>query len=356
MNLLQLLLYALFAFAGYRLGLMLESVPWLGGGPENLSNLNRLYLGVVGLLVGFLLIPRLAHGLERRWEAVRAWFKGLPPEVGVAVTVASGLGLLISVLLTNLLNQIPGFLPIHSLIIAAVLVMSLSAFAVVNREYFRLVRPTPPPTPKLRGGKVLDTSVLIDGRIADVAEMGFLEGPLLAPRQVLRELQIFSDSPDPQKRAKGRRGLDTLERLKLTVGLEVMETQETDDPVDDQILSEAKKIGAMLVTNDHALAQLSRIYGVRTLSIQALASVLRTPLQQGDQLSITIVKEGKEPGQGVGYLEDGTMIVVDDALPYKGKEVPVVITQAIQTQVGRLLFGKLQSVLEAPPLRKGEPH
>ncbi|MER3484342.1 MAG: hypothetical protein C4332_15555, partial [Meiothermus sp.] len=288
-------------------------------------------------------------------ERAQVWMKKLPPEVGVAVTIASGLGLLFSVLLTNLLNQIPGFLPIHSLIIAAVLVMSLSAFAVVNRDWFRLVRPVPPPAPsKLKGGKVLDTSVLIDGRIGDVAEMGFLEGPLLAPRQVLRELQMFSDASDPQKRAKGRRGLDTLERLKLSVGLEVMETQETDDPVDDQILSEAKKIGAALVTNDHALAQLSRIYGVKTLSIQALASVLRAPLQQGDQLSITIVKEGKEPGQGVGYLEDGTMIVVDDALPFKGKEVPVVITQAIQTQIGRLLFGKVQADLDAPPVRKSE--
>lgn len=355
MNPLRLVLYALFAFVGYRIGLAMESVAWLGGGAGNLNNLNRLYLGVVGLLVGLLFVPRLAHWLEGRWDKAQVWMRRLPPEVGVAVTIASGLGLLFSVLLTNLLNQIPGFLPIHSLIIAAVLVMSLSAFAVVNRDWFRLVRPAPPTAPsKLRGGKVLDTSVLIDGRIGDVAEMGFMEGPLFAPRQVLRELQLFSDSSDSQKRAKGRRGLDTLERLKLTVGLEVLDSQETDDPVDDQILSEAKKIGAALVTNDHALAQLSRIYGVKTLSIQALASVLRAPLQQGDQLSITIVKEGKEPGQGVGYLEDGTMIVVDDALPFKGKEIPVVITQAIQTQIGRLLFGKVQTDLDAPPVRKSE--
>ncbi len=355
MNLLRLVLYALFALLGYRLGIAFEATGWMtGGGIGNLTSLNRLYLGLVGLLVGFLLVPRLAHWLEGRWENTQGWLKKLPPEVGVAVTIASGLGLLLSVLLTNLLNQIPGFLPIHSLIIAAVLVMSLSAFAVVNRDYFRLVRPAPPAAPKLKGGKVLDTSVLIDGRIGDVAEMGFLEGPLFAPRQALRELQMFSDSSDQQKRAKGRRGLDTLERLKLTVGLEVLETVETDDPVDDQILSEAKKMGAALVTNDHALAQLSRIYGVKTLSIQALASVLRTPLQQGDQLSITIVKEGKEPGQGVGYLEDGTMIVVDDALPFKGKEVGVVITQAIQTQIGRLLFGKVQTDLDLPTMRKSE--
>lgn len=308
----------------------------------SLTSLNQMYLGVVGLLVGFLLVPRLTHWLEQRWVLTQNWLKQLPPEIPVAITAASGLGLLLAVLLTNLLNQIPGFSAIHSLIIATVLVVSLSAFAVANREYFRLARPTPPPS-KPRGGKLLDTSVLIDGRIADIAEVGFLEGPLFVPRQVLRELQQFADSSDAQKRAKGRRGLDTLERLKLSVGLEVLDSSESDEPVDDQILAEARRLGSALVTNDHALAQLSRIYGVKTLSVQALASALRAPLQQGDTLSITIVKEGKEPGQGVGYLEDGTMVVVDDAIPFKGKEVGVVITQSIQTQVGRLLFGKLQN-------------
>ncbi|MCS7069047.1 MAG: TRAM domain-containing protein [Meiothermus sp.] len=349
MSVIRWVLYALFAYLGYRVGVWLEASGLVNISPlGSLTSLNRLYLGVVGLLVGFLLVPRLAFWVERRWEATQAWLRRLPPEIPVAITAASGLGLLLAVLLTNLLNQIPGFSAIHSLIIAAVLVASLSAFAIANRDYFRLARP-PAPTTKTRGGKVLDTSVLIDGRIADVVEMGFLEGPLFVPRQVLRELQQFADASDAQKRAKGRRGLDTLERLKLSVGLEVLDGSESDDPVDDQILAEARRLGSALVTNDHALAQLSRIYGVKTLSIQALASALRAPLQQGDALSITIVKEGKEPGQGVGYLEDGTMVVVDDALPFKGKEVEVVITQSIQTQVGRLLFGKLQGDASRSP-------
>jgi len=351
MNTIRWVLFALFAYAGYRAGVWLEASNLISVSPlGSLTSLNRLYLGVVGLLVGYLLVPRLVYWLERRWDRTQSWIKRLPPEIPVAITVASGLGLLLAVLLTNLLNQIPGFSAFHSLVIAAVLVGSLSAFAVANRDYFRLASP-PAHTVKNRGGKVLDTSVLIDGRIGDVAEMGFLEGPLFVPRQVLRELQQFSDASDAPKRAKGRRGLDTLERLKLTVGLEVLEGEESEDPVDDQILAEAKKLGAALVTNDHALAQLSRIYGVKTLSVQALASALRAPLQQGDTLSITIVKEGKEPGQGVGYLEDGTMVVVDDALPFKGKEVGVVITQSIQTQIGRLLFGKLQAEEGSRPAR-----
>lgn len=346
MTLLAWIIYIVFAYMGYLLGYQLEqsglitynALPIIG-------STNRLFLGIFGILVGALSIPRIIPWLVVQWEKTQAFIKRLAPEIPVAITVASGVGLLLAVLLTNLLSQIPGFSAIHSVLIAIVLVASLSAFAVVNREYFRFRSPTTT-VHKPRGGKVLDTSVLIDGRIGEVAEMGFLEAPLFVPRQVLRELQMFADSSDAQKRAKGRRGLDTLEKLKLTVGLEVLDSVETDDPVDDQILAEAKKLGAALVTNDHALSQLSRIYGVKTLSVQALASALRSPLQQGDLLTIAIVKEGKEPGQGIGYLEDGTMVVVDDALPFKGKEVGVVITQAIQTQIGRLLFGKVQVEVE----------
>lgn len=343
MSMARWILYALFSYMGYQVGVWLEVNNLIGSSPlGSLTSLNRLYLAVVGLLVGYLLVPRLLDWILLRWDRVQSWLRQLPPEIPVAITAASGLGLLLAVLLTSLLNQIPGFSAVHSLIIAAVLVSSLSAFAIANREYFRLARPAAHPS-KPRGGKVLDTSVLIDGRIGDVAEMGFLEGPLFVPRQVLRELQQFADSSDAQKRAKGRRGLDTLERLKMCTELEVLDNVENNEPADDQILAEARRLGSALVTNDHALAQLSRIYGVKTLSVQALASALRAPLQQGDTLSITIVKEGKEPGQGVGYLEDGTMVVVDDAILFKGKEVGVVITQSIQTQVGRLLFGKLQT-------------
>jgi uncharacterized protein YacL len=336
------LLYILFAYLGYLLGVVLEQSQAITSNTLPLiGSTNRLFLAIFGVLVGALLIPRLVPWLQIQWDKGQVFMKKLPAEIGVAVTVASGIGLLLAVLLTNLLSQIEGFSAWHSILIAVVLILSLSAFAIANRDYFRPVRPATPVAVKPKGGKVLDTSVLIDGRIGDIAEMGFLDGPLFVPRQVLRELQLFSDSSDAQKRGKGRRGLDTLEKLKLGVGLEVLDGTESDDPVDDQILAEAKNIGASLVTNDHALAQLSRIYGVKTLSVQALAAALRAPLQQGDQLNITIVKEGKEANQGVGYLEDGTMVVVDDALPFKGKEVAVTITQAIQTQVGRLMFGRL---------------
>ena len=340
-------LLILFTLLGYELGVWLERTDIMGANQLGPLPLNRLYLAVVGFLIGFLLVPRLAWRIELAWVRSQRYFQKLPPEVPVALTVATGIGLLMAVLTTNLLSQIRGFSAWHSILIALIFILTFSAFALANRDFFRIARP--PTTQKLRGGKVLDTSVLIDGRIGEVAELGFLEGPLFVPRQVLRELQLFADSSDTTKRQRGRRGLDALERLKISVGLEVLEPIEvSEDPVDDQILGQARAIGASLVTNDHALGQLARIYGVKTLSVQALSSSLRSPHVAGETLDITIVKEGKEPGQGVGYLEDGTMVVVDGGLAFKGKEITILITQAIQTQVGRLLFGRVASEAEYP--------
>ncbi|RIH90937.1 putative PIN and TRAM-domain containing protein [Calidithermus terrae] len=340
MSSLRLVLYFLMLFAGFQVGGWLEARGLLGAESGGLLSLNRLYLGLVGLLLGFLLVPRAEAALEGWWLRLQRWLKSLPPEVPVALIVASSAGLLLTVLINNLLSQFEGYTPWYSLLLALVLSGFFSALALANRDAFRIRPPAHPVRP--RGGKILDTSVLIDGRIAEVADLGFLEGPLLVPQMVLRELQNFADHPDAQRRARGRRGLEVLERLKDRVGLEVLEAPASDEPVDDQLLTLARQNSAALVTNDSALLQLARIYGVKALSVQALATALRTPYVAGEVVRITITKEGKEAGQGVGYLDDGTMIVVDDALPYRGQEVAVVITQSIQTQVGRLLFGKLE--------------
>lgn len=339
MGFVRLLAYLLFIYLGYQAGSLVDALASSAGA----LSLNRIYLAVVGLLVGFLLVPRLTYTLEWAFVRMQERIKALPPEVPVALTVASTIGLLLSVLLTSLLSQWEGFSPVLSLVLAGILITLLSAVALANREYFKPRQPvSPQPGLRSRGGKLLDTSILIDGRVAEVVELGFLEGPLYVPQFILRELQYHADASDAQRRAKGRRGLETLERLKNSTTLEVIEeSAKNDDPVDDQLLALARRMGSALVTNDHALLQLARIYGVKALSVQALAAALRSPHAAGESLRITIVKEGKEPGQGVGYLEDGTMIVVDDALAYRGQEVQVTITQSIQTQVGRLLFAKL---------------
>jgi uncharacterized protein YacL len=327
----RLFFYLLFAFLGYQLAVALEGLGLL---PKTLGllSLNRLYLTLAGLLTGVLLAPRL----EAYWEKRLRGLKELPPEVPVALTLGATLGLLLTVLLTTLLSQVPGFSPYHSLFLAVVLVGLFAYLALGYKDYLRL----PTPRRAKEGGKVLDTSVLVDGRIPEVAATGFLEGPLYVPHFVLKELQHFADSPDPLKRAKGRRGLEALERLKELLPLEVVEEAPKGESVDEKLLFLARELGAALVTNDLALLQMARIYGVKALSVQALAQALRPQLQVGDTLRILIFKEGKEPHQGVGYLEDGSMVVVDEGIRYKGQEIDVVITQAIQTQVGRLFFAR----------------
>jgi uncharacterized protein YacL len=328
----RLLFYLLFALLGYQLAVVLEGLAIL---PKTLGllSLNRLYLSLAGLLTGVLLAPRLEIFLEKRLRKL----KELPPEVPVALTLGATLGLLLATLLTTLLSQVPGFSPYYSLFLAVVLVGLFAYLALGYKDYLR-----PPAKRREReeGGKVLDTSVLVDGRLPEVAATGFLEGPLYVPHFVLKELQHFADSPDPLRRAKGRRGLEALEKLKELLPLEVVEEAPKGESVDEKLLFLARDLGAALVTNDLALLQMARIYGVKALSVQALAQALRPQLQVGDTLKLLIFKEGKEPHQGVGYLEDGSMVVVDEGIRYKGQEIEVVITQAIQTQVGRLFFAR----------------
>jgi len=328
----RLLFYLLFALLGYQLAVALEGLGLL---PKTLGllSLNRLYLSLAGLLTGVLLAPRLEIFLEKRLRKL----KELPPEVPVALALGATLGLLLATLLTTLLSQVPGFSPYHSLFLAVVLVGLFAYLALGYKDYLR-----PPAKRREReeGGKVLDTSVLVDGRLPEVAATGFLEGPLYVPHFVLKELQHFADSPDPLRRAKGRRGLEALEKLKELLPLEVVEEAPKGESVDEKLLFLARDLGVALVTNDLALLQMARIYGVKALSVQALAQALRPQLQVGDTLKLLIFKEGKEPHQGVGYLEDGSMVVVDEGIRYKGQEIEVVITQAIQTQVGRLFFAR----------------
>jgi len=337
---LRLLFLLLFAYVGYESGRLLDLYGLLG------SPINLAYLTVVGLLVGLLLAPRLEYLVRlavRRSE--EAWNR-LPPELPLAVTVATTFALLVAVLLTTLLSSVPGFAWYHSLLIAVVLVALLSAVAARNLHYFQKAPPEPP-SARL-GGKALDSSVLIDGRIAEMAELGWLEGPLWVPRFILRELQMLADQEDPVRRGKGRRGLETLERLRGFVEVEILDEDVTDqDLTDDKLLDLCRTRGMALVTNDAAMVQLARIYGVKALSVQALSIALRTQYRPGDRVELEIIKPGREAGQGVGYLDDGTMVVVDHAVHLRGKKVPVIITQTIQTQVGRLVFARLETEEEA---------
>ena len=192
--------------------------------------------------------------------------------------------------------------------------------------------------------KILDTSVIIDGRIADVAETGFLTGTLIIPQFILRELQQVADSPDSSKRQRGRRGLDMLNRLQNNASLDI-QIVETDFPtvreVDLKLIELGKQLDAVIVTNDFNLNKVAQLRGVNVLNINELANALKPVVLPGEAMRVFILKEGKEYNQGVAYLDDGTMVVVDNARRLIGKNADIAVTSVLQTTAGKMIFGKI---------------
>ena len=191
---------------------------------------------------------------------------------------------------------------------------------------------------------LLDTSVIIDGRIADVCKTGFLDGKLIVPRFVLKELQQIADSSDPLKRERGRRGLDILGKLQKSSNIDIkIHNDDFADikEVDLKLVKLAKVLGAKIFTNDYNLNKVSEIQGIKVLNINELSNALRPVVLPGETLETRLIKEGKEYNQGVGYLEDGTMIVVDNGRRLIGQNVNVVVGSVLQTAAGRMIFGKL---------------
>ena len=197
--------------------------------------------------------------------------------------------------------------------------------------------------------KIMDTSVIIDGRIADVCETEFLDGTILIPQFILHELQHIADSSDSLKRARGRRGLDILHRIQKMSHMEVRITEE-DFPkirdVDSKLIALAKKIGAKVITNDFNLNKVAELQGVKVLNINDLSNAVKPVALPGESMRVFVLKEGKEPGQGVAYLDDGTMIVVENGRRFINKNVDVAVTSVLQTAAGRMIFTKLREDME----------
>jgi uncharacterized protein YacL len=196
--------------------------------------------------------------------------------------------------------------------------------------------------------RVLDTSVIIDGRIADISETGFLHGNLIVPRFVLDELQHIADSADSMKRSRGRRGLDILNRMQRSAGINI-EIMDQDFPklkgVDAKLVALAKKLNAKIITNDFNLNKVAELQGIKILNVNELANALKPVVLPGETMAVKIIKEGKEPGQGVAYLDDGTMIIVDHAQKHQGANVEVLVTSVLQTTAGRMIFSELKGVV-----------
>ena len=205
-----------------------------------------------------------------------------------------------------------------------------------------------------RGGtdeniKIMDTSVIIDGRIADVCETEFLDGIILIPQFILHELQHIADSSDSLKRARGRRGLDILHRIQKMSHMEVRITED-DFPkireVDSKLIALAKKVGGKVITNDFNLNKVAELQGVKVLNINDLSNAVKPVALPGESMRVFVLKEGKEAGQGVAYLDDGTMIVVENGRRQINKNVEVAVTSVLQTAAGRMIFTKLKEDME----------
>ena len=230
------------------------------------------------------------------------------------------------------------------------LVLGGKKMSEVSTPYF--LDPAGKPASRLNL-KILDTSVIIDGRIADIAETGFVEGAFIVPKFILEELQYIADSSDDLRRTRGRRGLDILKRLQQQNPLRV-EFTEDDMPnaagADSKLVALGLKMRAKILTNDFNLHKVAELQGLEVLNINQLANAMKPAVLPGETLQVQILREGKSQGQGVAYLDDGTMVVIENARRFIGKEMEVAVTSVLQTTAGRMIFSEIKN--GSSPLRK----
>jgi uncharacterized protein YacL len=317
------------------------------------GGLTYLYVAIfllVGALIGLVLTPYVT---VRPFLALRKRIRQAPAQQLLAAVIGLVVGLIIAALSSFPLSLLP---PPFSQILpfaAAVLFGYLGMMVMITRQHdiLSIVRgqlPSRGESPEVggNGGRpvLLDTSVIIDGRIADISHTGFIEGEMLVPRFVLNELQHIADSADTLRRNRGRRGLDMLHRLQNESVTPVRVTDmdvEGVREVDDKLVLLAKRLRCPIITNDYNLNRVAELQGIRVLNINELANAVKALFLPGESFAVRVVQEGKEVGQGVGYLDDGTMVVVEDGKPYVSQEVEVMVTKVLQTAAGRMLFARL---------------
>lgn len=309
---------------------------------------------LVGALVGYGISPFV---LRLIWAAIHRIESGLSDFESQDIIVGT-LGLLFGLIIANLIGLAFARLPIIGAYgpIVFSIVFGYAGMSIATRKKseiialvsnLRLGKSGKEHSGKRKdifSGKLLDTSAIIDGRIAEICSTGFLEGPLLVPVFVLEELQLIADSSDLLKRNKGRRGLDILKQMQEDNYVEVRIINDDFDDVqgvDSKLVRLGRKINAKVVTNDYNLNKVAALQGVAVLNINDLANALKPARIPGEHMNVLIVKAGKEENQGVAYLDDGTMIVVEDGQKYIGSTVPVTVTSVLQTSAGRMIFVKI---------------
>ena len=309
--------------------------------------------GIFGAIIGSFISPYLIKSLFMFTSTVEKSLSAMSTQDLIAGTLGLFLGLIIANLVGLAFGSVPYIGPYVSVALSIILGY-LGMHLVVSKKselagWLHLHAEGSFDKKKNKDhhtGKLLDTNVIIDGRVADIYRSGFLEGPIIVPVFVLEELQKIADSSDILKRNRGRRGLDILNHMRKNSKDDVIiVTNDFEDisEVDSKLVKLAREKNYKIVTNDYNLNKVAELQGVAVLNINDLAIAVKPAVIPGEQIFVQLVKSGKEEGQGVAYLEDGTMIVVENGSPCIGKEVPVIITSVLQTSAGKMIFAKLES-------------
>jgi uncharacterized protein YacL len=303
---------------------------------------------VVGALVGALVAPFAQALFEVQLGQAEGAMERLTPAEIAGGAVGLVVGLLIAFLIKGIVFELISDIGRAGTYVAIVLYLIVAIFAAyLGARVGAKIRIVP--VPRTVGGttqgvpKIVDTSTIVDGRIVEIVESGFIDGALIVPRFVLRELQAISDSVDPLKRTRGRRGFDVLSRLQELSMLEISERDYADmapGNVDARLVRLAQELGAKLVTNDYNLNRVAQVEGVAVLNVNELANAVKPVVLPGEELHVAVLREGKEFHQGIGYLEDGTMIVVEHGRRLIGEETDVIVTSVLQTVAGRMIFAR----------------
>ncbi len=308
-------------------------------------------IGLVGALIGLIITP---YFTTRPARFLRDVFKRVSAQTLFSGLIGAIAGLLIAALLAYPLSLLPvpfgRVMPFFAVIFFGY--AGIALFVMRQNDFlniFSTIRGSNGSAKESPGGAwsertiLLDTSVIIDGRIADISRTGFLPGSLLIPRFVLNELQYIADSPDSMRRQRGRRGMEVLSSLQKepTIPVRISDIDvEGVREVDEKLVVLARQLKCPILTNDYNLNRVAELQGVIVLNVNELANAVKSVLLPGEIMSVHVIQEGRESGQGVGYMDDGTMVVVENGREYLDKEITVMVTKVLQTAAGRMIFGR----------------
>ncbi|MFP4496976.1 MAG: PIN/TRAM domain-containing protein [Vulcanimicrobiota bacterium] len=335
---------------GYQIGKVLQQNYATFSSPINLISLVLL-----GILLGAAIAPLAATLFLRLMDSIISAMK----KFSLQEIIMGSIGLIFGLLIATFINLALGFIPFQNIEIIGEFIKPLlyllmiifwgylgvfltTRMAFVNSFNFLFKGKTDEQCEEKEKIKILDTSIIVDGRIYEITKTGFIEGRLIVPQFVLNELQLIADSADVLKRNRGRRGLDVLNNLRKKPGIEIVDKDYDENGVDAKLIKLTRELEGQLLTTDYNLNKVAQLQGLTVLNINELANAMKPIVLPGEELFIEIIKDGKEPGQGVGYLDDGTMVVAEGGKKHKGKQISVEVTSLIQTVAGKMIFGRVR--------------